>query len=234
MCENWINFINKQLIKNIQIDNIINNKLVENNNVVEDIFNINIFIEKIEKKNIQLLNSLELLELELEISINLNKYYFSYNNNNKSIIIKLLNKILNICQILKDKLNMKTIQIKKDMINKNNVPRSSYKFCNHKDACKFNYSKDKNKKCHNHHYVHNLLEYDIYTIIYYIENLITENNLNNNQEIIKSFTTINYVIKHMYEELNNIKLYSKKNECIEKYHHYNYKIKNKKFRQPLF
>ena len=233
MSNNWINFINKQLIKNIQIDNIVNNKLIEDNNIVEDIFNINKYIEIIEKKNIQLLDSLELLEFEFEISVNLNKYYFSYNNNNKSIIINLLNKILNICQILKEKLNMNTIQIKKEIINKNNLPRSSYKFCNHKDACKFNYSKDKNKKCHNHHYVHNLLEYDIYTIIYYIEHLITDNNLNNNQEIIKSFTTINYVIKHMYEELNNIKLYSKKNECIEKYHQYNCKIKNKKCRQPL-
>ena len=119
---------------------------------------------------------------------------------------------------IKKKLNMKTIDIKKDIINLNNLPRSSYKFCKHKDACNYNYEKNRNKKCHNHHYVHNLLEYDLMTIIYYIENLVNDKNLNNNQEIIKSFTTINYVIKHMYEELNNIKLYSKQNENIDKYH----------------
>ena len=37
----------------------------------------------------------------------------------------------------------------------------------------------------------------------------------------------------MYEELNNIKLYSKQNENIDKYHICNLTKKNIKFRQPL-
>ena len=51
-------------------------------------------------------------------------------------------------------------------------------------------------------------------------------NINNNKDITKSFTTINFVIKHMYDEINNILLYSKTTDNIEKYHKNN--IKNVK------
>ena len=166
----WINLINYNKINNIKIENkIINKNKKEIKVVKENIIDIDEYISNLNKKNIYNLNSLDLLELELDISINLNKYYFIYNNNNITIIIKFLNNILKICQILKKKLNMKTIDIKKDIINLNNLPRSSYKFCKHKDACNYNYEKNRNKKCHNHHYVHNLLEYDLMTIIYYMK-----------------------------------------------------------------
>ena len=98
----WINLINYNKINNIKIENkIINKNKKEIKVVKENIIDIDEYISNLNKKNIYNLNSLDLLELELDISINLNKYYFSYNNNNITIIIKLLNNILKICQILK-------------------------------------------------------------------------------------------------------------------------------------
>lgn len=228
----WINICSNNLINNKIIKFDMEDTITKNNNIQIEEFNIDKFIDNIKKKSINKLNSLELLKLELDISVNINKYYFSYNNNKIDIILELLNKILDICKILKDKLNLKTLKIKNNMITKQSLPRSSYKFCIHKDACKFNYDNNKNG-CYSHHYVHNLLEYDIHTIIYYIKNYINKDNFNNNQEIIKSFTTINYVIKHMYEELYNIKLYVKNCEDIEKYHSIITKKKNIKFRKPI-
>jgi hypothetical protein len=230
----WINICNINLIKNKQIELNSKNTIIINTNKKDDKFDINKIIYNINKININNLNSIELLQLESNISININKYYFSYNNNKISIILELLNKLLKICKILKNKLNLKTLKIKNDLITKNSIPRSSYKFCVHKDACKFNYDKNNNHGCYSHHYVHNLLEYDIQTIIYYIQTYVNKDNFNNNQEIIKSFTTINYVIKHMYEELYNIKLYVKDSENIEKYHFVNIKKTNKKLRKPIF
>ena len=160
------------------------------------------------------------------LSNNLNKYYFQLNTNSNNIL-KILDNILIINNILKKRLNMKTLNINYNSVTNTYIPRSSYKFCNFKDACNYNYDLNKNKGCYAHHYVYNLLEYDLTILIYYINNFISEN-INSNKQVTKSLTTINFVIKHMYEELQNIFLYSDNKIDIEKFHINNFKnIKNK-------
>ena len=63
-----------------------------------------------------------------------------------------------------------------------------------------------------------MIEADLVVIIYYIENIINDDNININNQLCKSFSTINYVIKHMYNELKSITLYLKKGDKIENYH----------------
>ncbi len=43
------------------------------------------------------------------------------------------------------------------------ITRNSYKFCEHGHMCKYNY--EKNKKCHSHHFVYNLVYLDIHQIL---------------------------------------------------------------------
>ena len=161
----------------------------------------------------------------IDLSNFLNKYYYQYTV--KKNILILINKIIKINKILKERLNLQSIKINFNSINLKFIPRSSYKFCNFKDACKYNYNESKDKGCYAHHYVYDLLEFDLEIVNYYITNYVEDNNLCNNKDIIKSFSTINYVIKHMYDELNSIKLYSKNQECIECYHKNNKKSKGK-------
>jgi len=226
------------------LDNIINKTITntieeKTNTIIEkknDIFDIKLIIESLDtKENLKKLTSNLLLKKELDVSNNLNKYYFQLSKNTKENIIILLNQILLITNILKNRLNMSSIPVNYSVINQNYIPRGSYKFCNFKDACKYNYSNNKQKGCYAHHYIHDLLEYDLSIIIYFINNFIDDNNINNNKDIIKSFTTINYVIKHMYDEMQSILLYSNNNIDIEKYHKNNKKnIKQNKTRKINF
>ena len=233
---NWLKICNFNIISNYIINKNENISKIKEENETEDkkidSFNIEKILDEYPNK-LNTFNSLELLKIQADLSSNLNKYYFNFNNNNQEIILKILDKLLEISKILKKRLNMNSINIKYNLINNTNLPRSSYKFCVHKDACKYNYLNADKKGCFAHHFVHNLIEFDINIIIYYIKNFISDKNLNNNQEIIKSFTTLNYVIKHMYEELNSIFLYKNSKEDIEKFHKVNFRKKNKKYRQPL-
>ena len=216
-------------IINIPINNKIEEK--EDNSIEEkkDVFDIESIIENLDtKKKLGKLSSNILLKKELDISISLNKYYFQLSENIKNNILILLKQILLINNILKDRIKMETIKVNYSIITQTYLPRSSYKFCNFKDACNYNYSNNKHKGCYAHHYIHNLLEFDLNISIYYITNFVNDTNINNNKDITKSFTTINFVIKHMYDEINNILLYSKNTDNIEKYHKNNVKnIKQK-------
>lgn len=111
------------------------------------------------------------------------------------------------------------------------IPRSSYKFCEWNYECEFNYknkidnrNNDKNGEkhgCYAHHFVHNI----IYTDIMHVINYINNNEILDNKEIDKSITTFSFVIKHMYDELSNIKKKQSSDHIIK---HMKYKHKNKK------
>ncbi len=99
--------------------------------------------------------------------------------------------------------------------NTSKVFRSSYKFCDFNYKCEFNYCVKKSKGCYAQHFVHNVIYYDILSIIKYLKDCMekskdcadkSKDNVckisdDDRNEIRKSINTISYVINHMYEEL---------------------------------
>lgn len=217
----WSSLYDIKKIKNLKLKN----KKIDNNIVEKKIIKKmdDILFNKLNKYDISKKNSLDILNYELKISEYINKKYFSIGNFDKKDFLILINNILICTIILKERLKQKDILINYELITENYLPRNSYKFCNHKDSCKFNYSSNKNNGCFADHYVHSTVEVDLKLLIYFIENKI-ENNFNNHKIILKSLSTINFVIKHMYEELNSINIYSNKKN-IEKYHTVNKRLK---------
>ena len=206
----WSSLCSIKNLNNLKIKDYLNNniEIIDNNNNKEyDMEDIVSNFKEVEK--LQKLNSIELLKEEYELSLKIHKFYFQVNKNTKIIILKCINYLLNITNILSNRIQMNKIDLNNKLINFNNIPRSSYKFCSFKEACKFNYNQCSNKGCFAHHFVHNMLEYDINNLKYFIETFLDDEKILNNNIIIKSLTTINFVIKHMYDELNNILIYSK-------------------------
>lgn len=153
--------------------------------------------------------SLEILKLELNIIDVLSKYISQNNYFNKKFIVDTLNILLKFSEILRVRLNLKKIEPKK---NKNNIYRCSYKFCNYKDSCMYNYGKNKNV-CYADHYVHDRVSSDITSLLNYIKKKYNNSKLIKfEREILKCINTLNYVIKHMESELNSLCLYSEKDE----------------------
>jgi hypothetical protein len=89
------------------------------------------------------------------------------------------------------------------------ILRSSYRFCNQGAYCEYNYNNKKFKGCIYKHYVHNMVYYDICSLINCVEN---KDNKENKEEINKSLCTISFVLNHMYEELKLIELLKKDNK----------------------
>ena len=101
--------------------------------------------------------------------------------------------------------------------------RCSYKFCNFKENCVYNYQK-KNNHCYQDHFVHNMVSHDINILIDYIEQSYdNEDIIKPNKEILKSLNTLSFVINHMEQELKAKCIYLDKSEW-DKFHIY----KNKK------
>jgi len=93
------------------------------------------------------------------------------------------------------------------------IYRSSYKFCNKKDECDALYSHITkpgtccNAKCNGDHFVHNKLISDLTCLITIIEERKDES-ISNDLRIC--LDTVNFVINHMYQELNNFNIYYSK------------------------
>ncbi len=176
---------------------------------------INNLINKYNNKELDFLsmNSLELLKQQETISHYLCKYVLQNNYLNHSFFISTLKIIQSISSVLRKKINQKkfTHDLKKIKII-NSIPRSSYKFCHFKDSCVYNYDSKKNG-CYADHYVHNMVEADIESLIAYINTNYKDTNIiNHNKEIIKCINTLCFVIKHMTSELNSLCIYSEPNE----------------------
>jgi len=154
-------------------------------------------------------------------------------------ILSLLEWILGAIQYFIIELNIKC------MINKNidvyKLSRSSYKLCQSKNNCIYQYPDDINsvKVCKNQHYPYDNLYVDCESLINYIKNylniIINKNNkfsnliINNNtldiENIKKCLITIHYVFVSMYRELMIISdMYSKNADFnIRNYHKFCYK-----------
>jgi hypothetical protein len=175
-------------------------------------------------------NSIEILKMQDIIISYLNKYVVQNNILDKIFFVKLLSWLENSSNELANKIKLKRISHAFVNTKIPSIPRSSYKFCNFKDSCQYNYD-DKKEGCYADHFVHNMVRADIEALIKYINLNSDATSVTHNKEIIKCINTVSYVIHHMYDELKNVCLYCKNKKNIDQYHknrHVSIK-KNKKF-----
>jgi hypothetical protein len=134
--------------------------------------------------------------------------------------------ILDTSKYLTSKTNLFIQSFKTDKIY-----RSSYKFCNKKDECEALYcnviktNSNRNPRCNGDHYVHNKLISDITCLLEILET--KEDNISNDLRVC--LDTVNFVINHMYQELNTFAIYHSKQPDfdIDKYYITSIPIKKK-------
>jgi hypothetical protein len=148
-------------------------------------------------------NSLVILQKEHEIIKLLTKYSLQNNILDYDFFINVLNFLLELSEILRNRINQKEIVHDAKFIN-NSISRCSYKFCNYKDACVYNYNLKNKSQCYQDHYVHRMVSADLSVLIDYIKSKYSEQKtIIPNKEILKSINTLSYVINHMETELKS-------------------------------
>ena len=210
-----INILKNQTDQNIvqskivQIETDYNQKLKE----LEDLCDNSEEINKFSK-----LNSLKILQKELDIIKLLTKYSLQNNQLNYNFFINALKLLLVLSEILRNRLNQVDVKIETKIYTDDNISRCSYKFCNYKDSCSYNYNKAKNLICYQDHYVHNMVSGDLKVLIDYIEQKYSHVKvISHNKEILKTINTLSFVINHMESELKAKCMYLAENE-IESFH----------------
>jgi hypothetical protein len=207
---NKLNNNNQKTVQNkvIQLETEYQIKLKE----IEELCTNDEKIDKIKKEN-----SLKIIQKELDVIKLLTKYSLQNNQLNYTFFINSLNLLFNLSEALRIRLGQKEINIEKKNYSDDNISRCSYKFCNFKDTCNYNYNKSKNM-CYQDHYVHNMVSADLKILIEYIEQKYGNTKVVlHNKEILKTINTLSYVINHMENELKTKCLYLSENE-IESYH----------------
>ena len=222
MQNTWYNkYCNKKIIfDDKDIDKYLtlfkhNEKFISKINKIEDTFNEDIKQLENEGKNINnLINelkkktSLEVLQKESRIIKLLSKYSLQNNNLNYNFFYNSLMLLIKISNILRERL--KQPKLKHDDYDiKTFIPRCSYKFCNYKGSCGYNYN-DNKQICYQDHYVHNMVSADLLVLSEYIQLFKNDNILVHNKEILKSINTLSFVINHMEKELKSKCLYQNK------------------------
>jgi hypothetical protein len=207
------------LLKNQNTQNTVQSKVVqielEYQENLKDIEELCKDIQKIEALKKE--NSLKILQKELDIIKLLTKYSLQNNQLNYSFFINSLKLLLSLSETLRIRINQKEINLDKKSISEDNIPRCSYKFCNFKDSCNYNYNKTKNL-CYQDHFVHNMVSTDLKILLEYIEQKYSKINvISHNKEILKTINTLSFVIHHMESELKAKCMYLAENE-IESYH----------------
>jgi hypothetical protein len=229
---NWINtFFNNDIIKMTNEISIImnNNKYVNNIEVkieemeIDYITKMNEIKNTYEKEDIHILyknkNSLEILQKEVEIIKLISKYSLQNNQLEYIFIITCLKYLCKLSEILRIRLKQPIITFNNNIKN-TGIVRCSYKFCNYKEECTYNYGK-KGNSCYQDHYVHNMVNHDVTSLISYIElNYETNTQILHNKEILKTINTLSFVIGHMEGELRAKCLYSEPKDW-EKFHYIN-------------
>ena len=206
----------KDLILKYEKKNNIDTKINDQEfNYLKEIENIKNLYENFNINQYKTLTSLELLQKELKFIKIILKYSLQNNILDSEFLKKSLRLILNVSNILKKRLNQN------DNINnlkKSNVlSRCSYKFCNFTSKCNYYYNKKLDNKCYQHHYVHNMVSFDLNELIKYIDSNCDDNKIKSNKDILKTLNTLSYVINHMENELKSKCMYYGKNEW-EKFH----------------
>ena len=216
------------LIKNIQTDNSIQVKVnqieKEYKEKLKEFEELCLDENQIKKQCTY--NSLFILQKELDLIKLLTKYSLQNNELNYDFFVNCLKLLLRFSETLRNRINQKEISLEKKIYVDDNISRCSYKFCNYKDSCTYNYNKSKNL-CYQDHYVHNMVSADIRVLLDYIDQKYGQTKIvSHNKEILKTINTLSFVINHMESELkakclyivNQNKLeYSSDNE-LEQYH----------------
>jgi len=162
------------------------------------------------------LTSLEILKKQDIISSYISK---SFQNNiiNKIFFIDCISFLKKTSEFLANLISQTISSHNYNFIKKDKVIRSSYKFCNYKHNCSYNYDKKK-KGCYADHYPHNMIYADCDALLECVKLFYENEDEIHNKEIVRCINTISYVIRHMFDELNNLCLYSNRNEH-NKFHH---------------
>ena len=236
MSSNWYTkYYNNSILKSDKYDNYLNNfKKIENFknkiNKIEVSFNKNIeelndngkkineFIQKYKNKT-----SLEILQKEADIIRLLSKYSLQNNNMDYDFFYNSIQLLINLSNLLRNHIKQPILKHTDYDINEF-IPRCSYKFCNFKGSCGYNYNL-KSSICYQDHYVHNMVSADLYVLLEYIQLFKNENKLIHNKEILKSINTLSFVINHMEKELKSKCLYQNKSDW-DKFH-FTKKVVNK-------
>ena len=221
----WSDFIdlNKLMERNIEY-----NTEEDVNTISQDIdlntINFSLDNEKIlnEIKSIVLINdfkkysTLNILKKQDLLSSYLSKS-IQNTNINMDFLIEILNWLMETSKELNNRIGLKLYTHSDTLIKQDKVIRSSYKFCNFKHNCSYNYD-NKKKGCYADHYVHNMVYADVHALIKCISKFYTEADVIQNKEIVKCINTISFVIRHMYEELHNLCMYCTDESEHNKYH----------------
>lgn len=193
----------KSQVQNIDMEQIINNI------ISQDFTNYNI-LDILNKQNIIASNLLKLFRSTKLDDITWNKFRPG------------LDWILQTSKFLSSKSGLFAQLFKTDKIY-----RSSYKFCNRRDECEALYcevigSKSRNlSRCNGDHYVHNKLVSDLTCLIAVLDKRICDSSLAViSNDLRVCLDTINFVVNHMYNELNVFNIYNSQNEGfnINKYY----------------
>ena len=180
-----------------------------------------------EIQNFKNKNSLVILQKEHEIIKLLTKYSLQNNILDYTFFINVLTLLLELSEILRIRINQKEIVHESQFIN-NSISRCSYKFCNYKDACVYNYNLKNKSQCYQDHYVHRMVSADLVVLIDYIKSKYEDQKtIIPNKEILKSINTLSYVINHMENELKSKCMYLEESEW-EKNHFVKILINNNK------
>jgi len=164
----------------------------------------------LKEKDLNNLTSLEILKQQDLVSSYISK---SIQNNiiNKIFFIECISYLKETSNILSDKISQTLFLHNYNFIKKDKIIRSSYKFCNYKHECTYNYEKGK-KGCYADHYPHNMVYADCDALLECMKLYYTDEVEIQNKELVRCINTISFVIRHMYEELNNLCLYSNRND----------------------
>ena len=233
----WSEIINlNQYYKDINIDTYDSESDVDDDEINFNIYDDNLDIYSIINHNdYTKQKSLEIIKNQ-DIVINYLCKKIQNNIINKQLLIEIISYLKKTSLHLQNKINQKMFKHNYSLIKKDKIIRSSYKFCNYKHNCTYNYDKNKKKGCYADHYPHDMIYADCDALIYCLDNFYKNEKDFYNKEIVKCINTISFVIKHMHEELNNLCLYSCQNEydnfhcvknCVKKY------INNKTYKSSI-
>jgi len=162
-------------------------------------------------------NSLEILQKELDVIKLLTKYSLQNNTLEFDFFIAALQFLYGLSEILRIRIGQKEIIHDTKNIN-NSISRCSYKFCNYKDACVYNYNTKNKSQCYQDHYVHRMVSADLLVLIDYITSKFeNQKQIIPNKEILKSINTLSFVINHMESELKSKCMYTDESEW-EQFH----------------
>lgn len=216
-------FIDYEEYFNSNIDTPKDTTILMEEEYFEKLNKINLLINKNNLTEYSKKNSLQILEESNDIIKLLSKYTLQNNYIDYKFFINTLNILYELSEILRIRLNQEKYNKLKASGN-NYLSRCSYKFCNFKEECYYNYNKKIPSVCYQDHYVHNMVSLDIKTLKEYINNNKTNDSIIiPNKEILRSINTLCFVINHMYMELKTKCLYLTEEE-YEKMHFIKIKV----------